>query len=192
MGPVTRPLYAVQRQLRRAAEALSFHGSTPRGNASGDTVVVSTSPITGKLFLTGNVAGTLDAPRATFGARIENAALGKVPLSEAGANAVLTSDGTARFSSKLVPADQSGSVVINSSVHVPDFKQLDARVEVRDAGMAVLSELAGDSATWVDGKATLSLRATGDVAAPMLSGRAQVRAPRSGNIVIEPLFFNDE
>jgi len=172
LGPVTRPIYAVQRRLRRAAEALPFQSPPAAVDAA------PTSPITGKLFLSGNIAGPVDAPRVTVGVRLENAALGRVPLSEAHASATLGGDGRAKITSKLTPAGASGSVVVTSAFQVPSLEALDASVEVRDAGMALLSELAGDAAAWMEGKAALSLRVTGSVAEPRVSGKAQVRLGR--------------
>lgn len=56
---------------------------------------------------------------------------------------------------------------------------MNASLTVRDAGMAVLTELTGPSGPkWLEGRADVKLRAEGSVAEPSISGSAALSRAR--------------
>jgi hypothetical protein len=73
----------------------------------------------------------------------------------------------------------SGSLALDAEAAVPSGSFLNANLTVRDAGMAVLTELTGDSGPkWIEGRADVKLRAEGTVAEPSISGSASLSRAR--------------
>lgn len=207
LGPLAKPLAALQGYAYRAADALSipYTGRMQAAAAGGasqaaaSATAAAAAPIRGLLHATGSLGGSAQQPSASLAARVDAASLGAVPLSAASASATLDPSGHVRVSAELVPATASGSVALAAEASVPDGSGLDASLTVRDAGLAVLTELTGPAGPkWLDGSADVQLRAIGSVADPAMSGsatltRAQVDMPHlkepltgvAGTLVVE-------
>jgi hypothetical protein len=166
-----QPFSTFQRQIRRATEALTLpHG--PLG-PPGSTAEATPAPVQGRLFVDGTITGSMEQPEGDLRMRVDNAVLGTLRLSEASAKAKYGRDGIAHVDAVVSPAAASGRVDLDCRMELPSGKKLQGAVVVRDGGMLVLSELAGDSVQWLDGRATLRVEADGSIAAPRLAAEAQ-------------------
>lgn len=190
LGPLAKPLSALQGYAYRAADALSLPYSGSRGPGSagapgGGSAAANSSgaaaaaPIRGLLHASGTLSGSAERPAAALSARVDAASLGAVPLSTAAASATLDPTGHVNVSAELVPAAAPGSLVLAAEASVPDGTGLDASLTVRDAGLAVLTELTGPAGPkWREGSADVRVHARGTVAAPALSGSATLSRAR--------------
>lgn len=181
LGPLAKPLSALQGYAYRAADALStrygggrLSGAAARGAvAAGAPATATSAPIRGLLHASGTLSGSAERPAAALSARVDAASLGAVPLSTAAATATLDPSGHVNVSAELVPASASGSLALAAEATVPDGSGLDASLTVRDAGLAVLTEFTGPAGPkWQEGSADVRLHARGSVATPALSGSA--------------------
>lgn len=173
-APVTKPLAALQRQLRRSVESLMAPQgplATKRGTAT--AADLNPAPIRGLLHVQGSLTGPVDTPEGEVNVRVDNAALGTLRLSEASARGRIRGDGVARLQAAMVPSGTSGRVEMDCEVHVPDGQNLTAHLHVKDAGMLVLSELAGENARWQEGRAAVHVSAVGSVGDPLVTADAQ-------------------
>jgi autotransporter translocation and assembly factor TamB len=105
--------------------------------------------------------------------RVDNAVLGSLRLSEASAKAKYGADGVARIDAIVAPAAAAGRVELDCVASLPAGGNFQGSLAVKDAGMLVLSELAGDSVEWLDGRASLRIDASGSFSAPRLAAEAQ-------------------
>ena len=167
--PVSQPLAALQRQIKRTADAIATPHSALR-----PAVEPSPAPIQGRLHVDGTVSGPVDAPEGELRLRVDDAVLGSLPLSEASARTRFGGDGVAHVEAVVAPAGASGRVEADCRLHVPDGEGLSGTVTVRDGGMLVLSELSGDDVRWVEGRATVRVSASGTLAEPQLAADAQL------------------
>ena len=139
----------------------------------------TTAAIRGLLHASGALSGTADKPAANVTARVDRASLGAVALSTASATAAVSSSGHLTVSAEVTPAAAAGSLALDAEASVPSGSDLNASLTVRDAGMAVLTELTGPSAPdWLEGRADVKLRAEGSVADPSVSGSASLSRAR--------------
>jgi hypothetical protein len=152
-SPISRPLNKLQAQMRRAAEAFVV---PPGGPVATSALVEPAAP---------------PAP-------VRGLSLGAVRLAEAHASASLARDGFVRLDAALAPTGAHGSVTASCAAHATTGAALDAHLDVKDAGMRILAELCGRPAAWVDGRATVSVRATGSAAEPKVAAAAQLSRAR--------------
>lgn len=188
LGPLAKPLSALQGYAYRAADALSlpYSGSREPGSARGagagsaaGNAATAAAPIRGLLHASGTLSGSAEQPAAALSARVDAASLGAVPLSTAAASATLDPAGHMNVSAEIVPAAAPGSLVLAAEASVPDGTGLDATLTIRDAGLAVLTELTGAAGPkWREGSADVRVHARGTVAAPTMSGSATVSRAR--------------
>jgi autotransporter translocation and assembly factor TamB len=173
-APVTKPLAALQRQLRRSVESLMGPQGPLAAKRGGPAAPdLNPAPIRGLLHVQGSLTGPVDRPEGEVSVRVDDAALGTLRLSEASARGCIGGDGVARLQAAMVPSGGSGRVEMDCEVHVPDGQNLVAHLHIKDAGMLVLSELAGETARWEEGRANVHVSAVGSIDNPQVTADVQ-------------------
>lgn len=139
----------------------------------------------------GNLGGSATTPTGSLHVRLTDGAIGSTRLSRAAAQVAVTPAQVLAVNLELAPAEAAGNVRLAGTVALPTSsgstsasasgaaagaaadEAVDLVVSVSDGGMALLSSLV-PSFRWESGGANVSLRVSGSLAAPQLSGGASL------------------
>lgn len=128
----------------------------------------SNSPVSGLLYLRGNIGGTPDKPQGDLSLRLYEGALGPTRLASAQASMAVDERQVLTFDLDAAPAESrqpghvqaSGVVPLGGPVEGGAEGPMDVHVRVKDSGMMLVSALVPD-VRWLQGQADVLLRVGG-------------------------------